>query len=278
MDWVMSHEPMVRLSVFFGVFMVMAVWELAAPRRRLRSAKGPRWFANLGIVVVGTVVVRIVFPFAAVGTALFASERGWGLLNDLALPPGASIIAAVLALDLVIYLQHVMFHAVPALWRLHMVHHADVDFDCTTGLRFHPVEIVLSMLIKLAAVAALGPPPVAVLIFEVVLNATSIFNHGNVRLPRSADRVLRWIVVTPEMHRVHHSVKPLETNSNFGFNVPWWDRLLGTYRDQPIDGHEAMSIGLNQFQERSHQGLLWLLALPFTGRTGGYPMTGGGDS
>jgi sterol desaturase/sphingolipid hydroxylase (fatty acid hydroxylase superfamily) len=165
-----------------------------------------------------------------------------------------------------------MFHAVPALWRLHMVHHADVDFDLSTGLRFHPVEIVLSMLIKLAAVAALGPPAVAVLIFEVVLNATAIFNHGNVRLPASVDRVLRWIVVTPDMHRVHHSVKPFETNSNFGFNLPWWDRLLGTYREQPEDGHETMTIGLDQFQDRPRQSLPWLLAVPFTGRVGGYPI------
>jgi sterol desaturase/sphingolipid hydroxylase (fatty acid hydroxylase superfamily) len=198
--------------------------------------------------------------------ALVAGERGWGLLNNLDLAPAVSIVLSVLILDLAIYLQHVMFHAVPALWRLHMVHHADVDFDVTTGLRFHPLEIVLSMLIKLAAVALLGPPAVAVILFEVVLNATAIFNHGNVHLPTMVDRILRWIVVTPDMHRVHHSVKTLETNSNFGFNLPWWDRLLGTYRDQPEDGHEAMTIGLSQFQDRPRQSLHWLVAAPFIRR------------
>jgi sterol desaturase/sphingolipid hydroxylase (fatty acid hydroxylase superfamily) len=267
MSWITNHEPVVRLGFFAGVFVLMAAWELAAPRRRLRTAKGARWFANLGILMVGTIVVRVIFPTAAVGMALVAAERGWGLLNNLELAPMASITLSVLILDLAIYLQHVLFHAVPALWRLHMVHHADIDFDVTTGLRFHPLEIVLSMLIKLAVVALLGPPAVAVIIFEVVLNATAIFNHGNVRLPAGVDRVLRWLVVTPDMHRVHHSVKTPETNSNFGFNLPWWDRLLGTYRAQPEGGHESMTIGLNEYQEPSGQSLLWLLAVPFTGRS-----------
>jgi sterol desaturase/sphingolipid hydroxylase (fatty acid hydroxylase superfamily) len=267
MTWVLSHEPAVRLGFFLGVFVVMAVWELVTPRRRLHAVKGARWFANLGIMVLGTLVVRVIFPTAAVGMALVAAERGWGLLNNLDLAPVVSIALSVLILDFAIYLQHVLFHAVPAMWRLHMVHHADIDFDVTTGLRFHPLEIVLSMVIKLAAVALLGPPAVAVIIFEVVLNATAIFNHGNVRLPATVDRVLRWIVVTPDMHRVHHSVDPVETNSNFGFNLPWWDRLLGTYRDQPHFGHEAMTIGLSQFQDRPRQSLLWLLAVPFTGRS-----------
>jgi sterol desaturase/sphingolipid hydroxylase (fatty acid hydroxylase superfamily) len=270
MSWVMSHEPFVRLGFFFGVFMVMGVWELIVPRRELRTAKGVRWFANLGIMVLGALTVRVLFPAAAVGMALVAAARGWGLLNNIDLIPAISIVASVVALDLLIYLQHVMFHAVPALWRLHMVHHADVDFDVTTGLRFHPLEIVLSMLIKLAVVAALGPPAVAVLVFEVVLNATALFNHGNVRLPAVVDHVLRWIVVTPDMHRVHHSVKPFETNSNFGFNLPWWDRLLGTYRNQPEDGHLEMTIGLDRFQDRPRQRLTWLLALPFIAGAGTY--------
>jgi len=269
MNWVMSHEPAVRLGMFLSVFVVMAILELVVPRRQLRAAKGARWFTNLGIMVLGTLVVRVLFPTAAVGMALVAGGRGWGLLNNADLGPVAAIVVSVLILDLFIYLQHVMFHAVPALWRLHMVHHADVDFDVTTGLRFHPLEIVLSMLIKLAAVAVIGPPAVAVIIFEVVLNATAVFNHGNVRLPVAVDRVLRLIVVTPDMHRVHHSVKTPETNSNFGFNLPWWDRLLGTYRGQPEDGHEKMIIGLNRFQDKPRQGLLWLLALPFTGRDPG---------
>ncbi len=244
MSWVMSHEPAVRLGFFFGVFAIMAVWELVVPRRQLRAPKGFRWFANLGIMVLGTLMVRVIFPTAAVGMAIVAGERGWGFMNNVDLSPVVAIVATVFILDLFIYLQHVMFHAVPALWRLHMVHHADVDFDCTTALRFHPLEIVLSMLIKLAAVAVLGPPAIAVIIFEVVLNATAVFNHSNVRLPVAFDRILRLIVVTPDMHRVHHSVKTHETNSNFGFNLPWWDRLLGTYRNQPEHGHEAMTIGL----------------------------------
>jgi len=271
MSWILDHEPTVRLGAFLGVFAVMALWELASARRRLTTAKGARWFANLGITILNTVVVRLLFPAATVGMAILASDRGWGVLNQVAAPALLKIVVAVLFLDLAIYLQHVMFHAVPMLWRLHMVHHADVDFDVTTGLRFHPVEIVLSMLIKLAVVLFLGPPVVAVLIFEVLLNATAMFNHGNVRIASSLDRVLRWIVVTPDMHRVHHSVIPQETNSNFGFNSPWWDRLLGTYKAQPAAGHKAMTIGLEQCQDQS-QTLLWMLAQPFTGRTGSYPM------
>jgi sterol desaturase/sphingolipid hydroxylase (fatty acid hydroxylase superfamily) len=262
MSWILNHEPAVRLGAFLGVFAVMALWELVGPRRRLTTAKGPRWFANLGITVVNTVVVRLLFPAAAVGMAILAAERGWGVLNQVSAPAALTIVASVLLLDLAIYLQHVMFHAVPVLWRLHRVHHADVDFDVTTGLRFHPVEIVLSMLIKLGVVLILGPPVVAVLVFEVLLNATAMFNHGNVRIASSLDRVLRWFVVTPDMHRVHHSVIPQETNSNFGFNLPWWDRLLGTYRAQPAAGQEAMTIGLAQYQEQRRQSLAWMLVLP----------------
>jgi len=271
MSWILDHEPAVRLSAFLGVFAVMALWELLGARRRLVGRKGARWFANLGITILNTVVVRLLFPTAAVGMAVLASEHGWGVLNQVAAPAVLKILVAVLVLDLAIYLQHVMFHAVPMLWRLHMVHHADVDFDVTTGLRFHPVEIVLSMLIKLAVVVLLGPPVVAVLIFEVLLNATAMFNHGNVRIALSLDRVLRWIVVTPDMHRVHHSVTPQETNSNFGFNLPWWDRLLGTYKAQPAAGHETMTIGLEQCRVQ-RQSLLWMLVQPFTGRSGSYPM------
>ena len=278
MSWILNHEPAVRLGAFLGIFAVMALWELAGPRRRLTTAKGPRWFANLGITIVNTVVVRLLFSTAAVGMAVVAAERGWGVLNQISAPAAITIIAAVLLLDLTIYLQHVMFHAVPLLWRLHMVHHADIDFDVTTGLRFHPVEIVLSMLIKLGVVLFLGPPVVAVLIFEVLLNATAMFNHGNVRIALSLDCVLRWFVVTPDMHRVHHSVIPQETNSNFGFNLPWWDRLLGTYRAQPAAGQEGMAIGLEQYQEQRHQTLAWMLGLPFVGRTGRYPVGGGGDA
>jgi sterol desaturase/sphingolipid hydroxylase (fatty acid hydroxylase superfamily) len=232
-----------------------------------------RWSNNLALVAVDTLVVRVTFPVVAVGLAAMAEQRGWGLLNSFQLPPWLGFGLALLALDLVIYLQHVMFHAVPALWRLHRMHHADLEFDVTTGLRFHPGEIVLSMGIKLAAVAALGPPAAAVLVFEMLLNATAMFNHGNIRLPPGLDRVLRWLVVTPDMHRVHHSVRTEETNSNFGFNLPWWDRLLGTYRAQPATGHEGMTIGIDRFRTRRDLWLDRMLIQPLRGPAGRQSMS-----
>ena len=271
-SFILDNEPTIRLAFFLGVLAAMAAWELAAPRRRLVASRPLRWFSHLAVVVLGTVLVRLIFPVLAVGLALHAEVRGWGLLNVVAIPWWLALIASVLILDLAIYVQHVTFHAVPILWRLHMMHHADRDFDVTTGVRFHPFEIVLSMLIKLAVIAALGPPAVAVVVFEVVLSATSLFNHGNVRIPSAVDRVLRAFVVTPEMHRVHHSVLAHETNSNFGFNLPWWDRLFGTYRAQPTDGHPDMAIGLTQFQGRGPENLWWMLVLPFRGPTGAYPI------
>jgi sterol desaturase/sphingolipid hydroxylase (fatty acid hydroxylase superfamily) len=195
--------------------------------------------------------------------ALLAEARGWGLFNALDLPIWAGVPLAVMALDLAIYLQHVLFHAVPALWRLHRMHHADQEIDVTTGARFHPIEILLSMGIKLGVIAAVGTPAVAVLIFEVLLNATSMFNHSNVRMPARLDHVLRWIVVTPDMHRVHHSIVARETNSNFGFNLPWWDRLFGTYREQPAAGHVALTIGIEQFRDPAEQRLDRMLTQPF---------------
>ncbi len=270
-QWILDNEPVIRLGFFFGVFAAMALWELAAPRRALTTAKGWRWASNLGIVVLNTVFVRLLFPTAAVGLALLAEIRGWGLLNNFALPWWAAVPLAVAALDFFIYLQHVMFHAVPALWRLHRMHHADLDFDVTTGARFHPIEIVLSMLIKFAAVTLLGAPVVAVVIFEVLLNATAMFNHSNVRMPLGLDRVLRLVVVTPDMHRVHHSIEDDEANSNFGFNLPWWDRLLGTYRPQPAAGHAGMTIGIRDHRDpRRVDRLPGMLALPFIGKVTGY--------
>jgi sterol desaturase/sphingolipid hydroxylase (fatty acid hydroxylase superfamily)/rhodanese-related sulfurtransferase len=241
----------------------MALWEILAPRRQQVVGRLRRWPGNLGIVALDTLLVRLAFPTAAVGMALAAEANGWGLLPALALPPVAAVIAGVILLDLAIYLQHVLFHAVPVLWRLHRVHHADLEFDTTTGVRFHPIEILLSLAIKFGVIAALGTPAVAVVIFEVLLNATSLFNHGNVRLPQRLDRWLRWFVVTPEMHRVHHSIVPRETNSNFGFNLPWWDRLLGTYRAQPEAGHESMTIGIEQFRDPGELRLDRLLTQPF---------------
>jgi sterol desaturase/sphingolipid hydroxylase (fatty acid hydroxylase superfamily) len=237
-----------------------------------RFSRWRRWPSNFGIVVLNTVVVKLLFVATAVGMAEYAREHGWGLFNAVEVPAALAVIATVVALDLIIYLQHVMVHAVPALWRLHRMHHADLDFDVTTGARFHPIEIVLSMVIKLAAVVVLGAPPVAVVIFEVILNATAMFNHGNLRLPAGVDRLLRLVVVTPDMHRVHHSILPAETNSNFGFNLPWWDRLLGTYRAQPAAGHEAMTIGIELFREPGDQRLDRMLIQPFRGAPGDYPI------
>ena len=260
--WIITHEATIRLSCFGGVLLLVALWETLAPRRLRTVARLTRWTSNLGIVVLNTVVLRLIFPAAAVGMAVFVGEQGWGVLNHYAVPPWVAVVLAVIALDLVIYLQHVMVHAVPILWRLHRVHHADPDFDVTTGLRFHPLEILLSMLIKFTAIIAIGAPVIAVIVFEVLLNATAMFNHGNLRLPAGVDRWLRWFVVTPDMHRVHHSVDMDETNSNYGFNLPWWDRLFGTYRAQPRAGHAAMTIGLHEFRDPRQStrlpGMLWM--------------------
>ena len=274
-DLILANEPLIRLSFTLGILLAMMTWEVAAPRRRRAIPRLLRWSSNLGLVVVATILVRLTFPIVAVGLAVTASQRGWGLFNVIEAPPWLALLLSLLVLDLVIYLQHVMFHAVPALWRLHRMHHADLEFDVTTGLRFHPVEILLSMAIKLAAIMALGPPAVAVLVFEVLLNATALFNHSNVRIPLGVDRVLRLFVVTPDMHRVHHSIFPSETNSNFGFNIPWWDRLLGTYQAQPRAGHEAMTIGIEQFRTRRDLWLDQMLIQPLRGPASGYTINRG---
>ncbi len=270
-NFIMQNEVPIRLGFFFGIFAIMALWELVAPRRTLTVSKPVRWGNNLGLVILNSIVLRLLFPAAAVGVAVFASQKGWGLFNYKEVPFMVAAIASIVIMDFIIYLQHVMVHAVPVLWRVHRVHHADLDFDVTTGARFHTIEIILSMLIKFATILLLGPPVVAVLIFEVVLNATSMFNHGNVRLPQSIDRWLRWIVVTPDMHRVHHSINDDEANSNFGFNLPWWDRLFGTYCDQPREGHEGMTIGIHKYREpKTVSWLPGMLALPFIGRITDY--------
>ncbi len=280
-----AYEPLIRLGAFLAVFLAIAAWEALAPRRQQTFARSARWPANFGLLLIDTAVLRIVAPGAAIAVALAGEARGWGLVNALALPAWSAIPLAVVLLDLAIYFQHVTFHAVPTLWRLHRVHHADLDFDVTTGTRFHPIEILISTAIKCAAVAAIGAPAVAVLVFEVVLNATAMFNHANARLPEPIDRWLRWIVVTPDMHRVHHSILYNETNSNFGFNLPWWDRLFGTYRAQPAAGHEAMTIGVDAFRTRADLRLDRLLLQPFRETPGGYainrrpdPQQGGRDA
>lgn len=272
----MPLESLIRLISFFTIFALIAIWEFAAPLRPLTTPKPQRWFSNLTIVILNTLVVRLFFSTTVVGFAVIASQNGWGFLNLLGWPNWLDGITAVVALDFILYLQHVMFHAVPFLWRFHMMHHADLDVDVTTGARFHLVEIVVSMIIKLAVVALIGASPRAVITFEILLNATSMFNHGNVRMPGGLDRVMRWMVVTPDMHRVHHSVIREETNSNFGFNLPWWDRLLGTYRPAPERGQTGMILGLNQFRDPSQLTLPWMLALPFVGKTGSYPLSRGG--
>jgi sterol desaturase/sphingolipid hydroxylase (fatty acid hydroxylase superfamily) len=264
-------EAPVRLGVFFGVFAVMAVWEILAPRRPLSQSKPARWLNNISLVVLNTVILRFVFPAAAVGMADHAIHQQWGLFNQIDAPFLVATLVSVVILDGVIYLQHVMVHAVPVLWRLHRVHHADLDFDVTTGSRFHPIEILLSMLIKFATILLLGPPLLAVVIFEVLLNAMAMFNHSNIRLPLAVDRILRLFVVTPDMHRVHHSHLAHETNSNFGFNLSIWDRLFGTYRAQPQDGHLKMTIGIDTFRDAGHcVKLPGLLLMPFIGRVTDY--------
>ncbi|QQS55184.1 MAG: sterol desaturase family protein [Candidatus Competibacteraceae bacterium] len=257
------NESIIRLGCFFSVLLAMMLWEWRKPRRALSLPRARRWPANLGIIVVDSIVLRLVFPVLAVGAAELATARGWGLFHGLDAPFWLALVVSLLILDLAIYTQHVVFHKVAVLWRLHRMHHTDLDFDVTTALRFHPLEIVLSMLIKLVLVMLLGVPPAAVMLFEVILNATALFNHGNVGLPRRLDRALRWILVTPDMHRVHHSIRPEETDSNFGFNLPWWDRLFGTYRDQPRDGHAGMRIGLEYFRDQRATRLYGLLLQPF---------------
>jgi len=262
MNAILSHEPLLRLLPFAGVFALMAMAEALHPRRSRSQTRWRRWPSNLGIVLLDTLLLRLVFPTAAVGVALAVEARGGGLLPWLGLSGPAAVVLAILLLDLVIYLQHRLFHAVPLLWRLHRMHHADLDFDVTTGLRFHPLEILTSMLIKLAAVVVLGAPAVAVLLFEILLNATSLFNHANLRLPTRLDRLLRRVLVTPDMHRVHHSVVPQETNSNFGFSLAVWDRLFGTYRAQPAAGHAGMTIGLAEFRDPRELRLDRMLVQP----------------
>lgn len=270
-DFITENENTIRLGFFVGTLTIMALWEIVAPKRALTVSKALRWTNNLGLVFFNSFIVRLIFPAAAVGVAAFAADQGWGLLNYYSIPFTLSVVLSIIAMDFIIYLQHVLVHAVPVLWRLHRVHHADLDYDVTTGARFHTIEIILSMLIKFATIVVLGPPVVAVIIFEVVLNAMAMFNHGNVGLPKGLDKLLRWFIVTPDMHRVHHSIEDDETNSNFGFNLSWWDRLFGTYRDQPRGGHQGMTIGIRKFRETKQASwITGMLAMPFIGKISGY--------
>jgi sterol desaturase/sphingolipid hydroxylase (fatty acid hydroxylase superfamily) len=264
--WGLS-ESVLRFAGFAGIFAVMALLEVLAPRRRLTAGRQRRWITNLAIVGIDTLLVRLMglvaVPLVAMSAAFLAQAHGWGLLNTVGWTGWTAVAASLFVLDFAIWLQHVASHHVPVLWRLHQMHHADVDFDVTTAIRFHPVEIALSMLWKIAWVLALGVPPIAVLAFEMILNGGAVFNHANARLPERLDRILRLAVVTPDMHRVHHSVMRAEHDSNFGFNLSIWDRLFGTYRPAPAAGHDAMTIGLPPYQSESPTRLGWSLALPF---------------
>ncbi len=260
-------EGALRLSVFFGIFLVMALLELAMPRRTPNRVKSRRWLTNLAIAGIGAAVIRLMallaVPIAAVAAAAWAQSEGWGVFNQLDWPGWVEILLAVILLDLAIYGQHVASHKIPVLWRLHKVHHTDVDFDVTTAVRFHPVEIALSMLWKIVVVVALGASPWAVVLFEVILNGCAMFNHANFALPLWLDRIVRVILVTPDMHRVHHSIHRFEHDTNFGFNLSVWDRLFNTYTDQPRDGHVKMVIGQKNHLNDSPTRLGWSLRLPF---------------
>ena len=268
----MKVELSIRLLSFIVVFALLAIGEHFAPRRDRTISRSVRWLANLGLLAMNPLSVRLLFPFLPVGVALWTQEQHWGLLTIINGPYMLNLVVTILILDLTVYLQHVLFHALPLLWRLHMVHHADLDFDFTTGLRFHPLEIIISLVIKILVVVLLGPPVMAVVAFEVLLNATAMFNHSNIHIPARFDSLLRLLVVTPDMHRVHHSVIIKETNSNYGFSFPWWDRLMGTYKAQPVKGHTDMTIGLAQFRDQNRLGLLRLVLLPFIEKPGSVPI------
>jgi sterol desaturase/sphingolipid hydroxylase (fatty acid hydroxylase superfamily) len=262
--FLIDNEVFLRLGFFLGIFFCMAIWERLVPRRFLAQSKSIRWANNLGLTLFNALLVRLIFPAAAVGTALYGAEKGWGLFRVIDLSEWAGGLVSIIVLDLAIYTQHVLFHKVPSFWRFHRMHHTDLDFDVTTGARFHPLEILLSMGIKMGVVAAIGAPAWSVIVFEVLLNGTSMFNHSNISMNIRADGMLRLLVVTPDMHRVHHSVIVRETDSNFGFNFPWWDRLFSTYRDQPAAGHHRMTIGLANYRNPKWLKFQWMLVVPLS--------------
>ena len=263
MDSLPFSETAIRLAAFLVIFATMAVLEQSLPRREANAAKGARWRTNLAMVIVDSIVLRIVFPMAAVGTAIWAEQRGYGLFPMIETPGLIAGIIAFAVLDFAVWLEHLASHKIPILWRIHRMHHSDIDFDVTTALRFHPLEIIISMVWKAGVVIALGAPVLAVLAFEIVLNGAAMFNHSNVKLPLAADKMLRWLIVTPDMHRIHHSIRYHEMDSNYGFNFAFWDRLFGTYSLDPQDGHSGMTIGLPDYQDAAPTGLIWSLILPF---------------
>ncbi len=258
----MPYEVELRLGLFLGVLILVSLWQRRAPKRELKQDVKMRWGRNLSLILLDSLIVRIFLPFTAITTAVYAQQNGLGLFHHINLGEAFLLLLSIMLLDLVVYAQHVAFHYVPLFWRFHKVHHSDQEIDVTTGLRFHPLEIMISMLIKCSAVLLLGVPVLAVVLFEVILNAMAMFNHGNIALPKRLDRRLRWLLVTPDMHRVHHSVNERESNRNFGFNLAFWDKIFGTYKAQPDKGHSAMKIGLTQYQEASSVTLKELLWMP----------------
>ncbi len=259
----MFNEIELRLGSFLVMFALIAIIEIIIPKRKLSVKKSTRWFRNLSIILLDSLAVRLLIPFTTVGVAVYAQTNAIGILHHLAMPPYLHIVFAIIILDLLIYIQHVVFHYVPILWRLHKIHHIDQDYDVTTGLRFHPIEIILSVLIKCLAILAFGVPYQGVIIFEILLNLTAMFNHGNINIPKKLDSFIRLFIVTPDMHRVHHSVIKTETNSNFGFNLSVWDKVFKTYKKSPAKGHNNMTIGLKEYQNPAKTNLLEMLLIPF---------------
>lgn len=265
-----QYESVIRLGSFLGLFALLTIWEISSPKRELLQLRRFRWFSNIGLIVISSVLIRFIIPTAAVGVALHVEQHQVGFLNLYNMPFIVQFLLAFILMDLAIYFQHVMFHALPMFWRFHRVHHSDLDCDITTGLRFHPFEMIISILFKFLVILSIGAPVLAVVIFEVILNAASMFTHSNIKLPSAIEPIVRFIIVTPDMHRIHHSMNENETNSNFGFFISIWDRLFGTYIKEPEKGHENMEIGLSFFREPKWQNLRWLIYLPFVTQIHGY--------
>jgi len=265
-EFILAHESTLRMSFFIGIFCVVALWEVVSQKRPLTAPRWIRWYSNISIVFLNTFILRLIFPVLVVGFAAIAQQKGWGILNMVGLPGIVEFIIAIVLLDLIIYAQHAAFHRYRFLWIFHKMHHADLDLDVTSGSRFHTLEIIISIFIKYAAVFLIGPSPATVVVFEIILNGMAMFNHGNLHIPTSLDRFLRYMIVTPDFHGVHHSVIRAETNSNYGFNLSIWDRIFKTYNAQPEKGHDGMSIGLEIFREPKYLHLHWLLAIPFLRR------------
>ena len=265
-----EYESYIRLGFFLGLFSLLTIWEISSPKRQLLQLRRLRWFSNIGLIVISSVLIRFILPTAAVGVALHVEQNNLGFLSYYDLSLMIKFLLAFILMDLAIYFQHVMFHALPMFWRFHRVHHSDLDCDITTGLRFHPFEMVISILFKFLIIISIGAPVLAVVVFEIILNAASMFTHSNIKIPSVIERIVRWFIVTPDMHRIHHSINENETNSNFGFFMSIWDRMFGTYIKDPEQGHINMKIGLQGFREAKWQNLRWLIYLPFVSKINDY--------